>query len=74
MNGRRHFQPGPRCGNCLIFRRTERDKAGELIEEAHCASDLDPRTCGDAYKSKSKRHKTKVRKKKRWQAETKTAQ
>lgn len=73
MNGRKHFQPGPRCGNCLVFRHTDRDKTDVLIEEAHCARDLDPRTCGDAFKSKAKKNKTKKRKVKRWQLEANRA-
>ena len=73
MNGRKHFQPGPRCGNCGLFRSTERDRAGTIIKEAHCGPGHDPRTCGDAFRSKAKRHKTKRRQKKRWQLESNRA-
>lgn len=73
MNGHRHFQLGPRCGNCGLFRPTERDKAGALKEEAHCASHLDPRTCGEAFRSKAKNVKSKRRKTKRWKLESNRA-
>lgn len=68
MNGVKYFQPNGRCGNCLFFRHTERDKAGQIIEEAHCSKNLDPKKCGDEFKSRSKRIK-KVKKKKRWHQE-----
>ena len=73
MNGRKHFQPGPRCGNCWLFRSTERDGSDLITEEAHCGSSLNPRTCGDAFRSKAKRNKSKKRKVKRWQLEANRA-
>jgi len=68
MNKGRRFQPNGRCGNCLFFRHSDKDKAGEILEEAYCSKDLDPKECGDEFKSRSKRIKQ-VRKKKRWHQE-----
>ena len=68
MSKGRNFQPNGRCGNCLFFRHSEKDKTGKIIEEAYCSKDLDPKECGDEFKSRSKRIK-KVRKKKRWHQE-----
>lgn len=68
MNGRKHFQPNGRCGNCLFFRHTDRDKAGQIMEGAHCSKNLDPKECGDEFKSRSKKIK-KIRKKRRWHQE-----
>lgn len=68
MNGRIHFQPNGRCGNCLFFRHTDRDRAGQIKEEAHCSKNLDPKECGDEFKSRSKRTK-KIKRKRRWHQE-----
>lgn len=65
MNKGRYFQPNGRCGNCLFFRHTERDRSMRIMKEAHCSKDLDPKECGPEFKSRSKRIK-KVGKKKRW--------
>jgi hypothetical protein len=67
MNRGRSFQPNGRCGNCQSFRHTERDKAGQIIEEAHCGKDLDPKECGDEFKSRSKRIKKKKKQRKWYQ-------
>lgn len=69
MNERRYFQPNGRCGNCLFFRHSEKDKAGKILEKAHCSKDLDPKECGDEFKSRNKRIKKIRRKKKGWQLE-----
>jgi len=49
------FQPGPRCGNCERFDRN-RDKAGQPINIKHigsfCGRELDPKECGDGFKSR----------------------
>lgn len=68
MNKGRYFQPNGRCGNCLFFRHSEKAKTGEILEEAYCSKDLDPKECGDEFRSRSKRIK-KVRKKRRWHQE-----
>jgi len=69
MNGRKHFQPSGKCGNCQFFRHTDRDKAKQIIKEAHCSKDLDPKECGeDEFKSRSKRTK-KIKRKRRWHQE-----
>ena len=68
MNERTHFQPNGKCGNCLHFRHTDRDKARQIIKEAHCSKNLDPKECGDEFKSRSKRIK-KIKRKRRWHQE-----
>lgn len=37
-----HWKPCPLCGNCMYFRRVEKDGNNQILEKAHCAVDEDP--------------------------------
>ena len=59
-----YFQPGPKCGNCAHYSSPPE----EFQSGAYCIKGLNPKTCGDVFKSRNKRKK-RVRKIKPWQQE-----
>lgn len=79
----RMFQPCPLCGNCGLFRKSERDGNGSMQKPARCASNATPKfissskVCesGDRQTgawfceslTKKKSGKKKTRKNKPWQ-------
>jgi len=66
------FQPCPLCGNCGMYRRTERDGNGDILKPTRCGARVVPMfidglgwACEEYTKKKS--GKKKVRKNKPWQ-------
>lgn len=59
-----YFKPGPKCGNCQRYS----SQPEEFQSGAFCSKSLDPKACGDAFKSRN-RKKKKIRRVKPWQQE-----
>ena len=62
----KHFQPSPKCGNCLFFRRSVKDKDKIVLEPAGCGKDHESgKDClPEDFKPRGKKTKFKARKRK----------
>lgn len=68
----KHFQPGPKCGNCQNFRHSvghvdSHNDVFVVTKFAECGKEVNPKSCGEEFQPRNKKGKRMKNRMKKWE-------